>query len=210
MKSLVFLLLLSLILLSCNVEQDPYNELYQAIRRGDKKKVQEIINSGLNLNPKGKQWTPLMIAVLRNDKEMVDLLLKNNADIHLRNTKGQTPLHLAARWGKKEMVEHLIQRGAFLESRDWLSWTPLMWASLRGRDEIVKVLLEKGANVNVSDIDGNTPLILSAHNNHISTAKILMSYGANKFLKNKEGKTACDIAKSKEFKDFLKFLGSCD
>lgn len=198
------------VFLSCNIPKDPYDELYDAIRRNDPKKISEIVDSGIDLNPENKHWTPIMISVLRTNVELTEILLKKGADINKRNYKGQTPLHIAARWGKKEVVEYLIKNGAFLEARDWLSWTPLMWASLRGRDEIVKILLENGANANVRDIDKNTPLILAAWHGHKNTIQIILSYGADKRLKNVEGFTACDIARNKDFPEALKAIGKCD
>ena len=79
-------------------------------------KREALIDSGVDINPSNKNWTPLMIAVLRTNIQLTDLLLKNGADIQKRNDKGQTPLHLAARWGKPEIVKHLIEKGAFLIS----------------------------------------------------------------------------------------------
>lgn len=206
----LFLILPVFFAFCCNMPKDPYDELYDAIRRNNAKKVSEIVNSGIDLNPNNKHWTPVMIAVLRTNVELTEILLKKGADINKRNYKGQTPLHIAARWGKKEVVEYLIKNGAFLEARDWLSWTPLMWASLRGRDDIVRILLENGANPNTRDIDKNTPLILAAWHGHKSTIEIILSYGADKKLKNSDGFTACDIARNKDFPLAVKALGECN
>jgi ankyrin repeat protein len=210
MKKLCLCFILFFIFYGCTPHIDPYDELYDAIRKNDIQKVEKILNSGIDINPSTKHWTPLMIAVLRSNITMVDMFLKKGAYINARNNKGQTPLHIAARWGKPEIVEYLIDKGANIEARDWLSWTPLMWASLRGREEVVKILLKYGADVNVIDIDKNTPLILAAWHGHKNVISLLLKNGADKRLKNIEGFTACDIARKKEFNEALLLLGECN
>ncbi len=206
----ILLFIYVLFLFSCNISKDPYDELYDAIRKGDSKKVSSIVKSGINLNPLNKNWTPLMIAVLRKNIDIIEIFLKNGADINFRNNKGQTPLHIASRWGHPEVVDYLIKNGTLIESRDWLSWTPIMWASLRGKTEVVEVLIRNGANVNVRDIDGNTPLILASWHGHKNTIKLLLSYNADKKAKNIEGLSACDILKKKGFIDVLSIIGKCE
>ena len=42
-----------------------------------------------------KEETPLMIAALREREKMVEIFLKNGADVHVRNEKGYTAAHNA-------------------------------------------------------------------------------------------------------------------
>ncbi len=57
------------------------------------KRMQEFIDSGSDVNECEKGgWTPLMIAVPRNDLDIVKLLIDKGADVNARNEEGQTPL----------------------------------------------------------------------------------------------------------------------
>jgi putative transient receptor potential channel len=42
------------------------------------------------------------------NQEIIDILLKNNAFVNVRNKMGLTPLHLAAKNGFHDMVEQLV------------------------------------------------------------------------------------------------------
>lgn len=54
--------------------------------------------------------TPLMLAVLFNKKEMIELLLKHNADIGVPNLKGETALDIAKHSHKEEIVQLLKKK----------------------------------------------------------------------------------------------------
>lgn len=208
MKCKIFLFLIFL-LSACNYQDDPYERFYDAIRKNDIDRVNKIIDSGIDLNPDGSLWTPLMIATLRSNYQIIDLLLKKGADINKRNRKGQTVLHIAARWKDGDLVRYLIERGADVNVRDYLSWSPLMWASLRGNDSAVDVLIKSGADVNFRDIDKNTPLILAAWHGHKKTILILLSNNADRKAKNVEGLNACDVARNKGFNEIVSILKEC-
>ena len=57
-------------------------------------------------------YTPLQLAVKRNDMSSIKTLIKNGADINELSSCGLSPLHLAAFAGKKKAVKTLLKRGA--------------------------------------------------------------------------------------------------
>ena len=58
-------------------------------------------------------FTPVHIAVVRNDARIVKRLLDHGAAINVRtHSDGKTPLMIAAAPGFEEMVEILLSRGA--------------------------------------------------------------------------------------------------
>jgi len=69
----------------------------------------------------------LHLAVVVENKEITDLLLKNGADINIRaeDEYGGTPLHWAAFVGSKQMAEMLVEAGADLNAPDDDGYTPL-------------------------------------------------------------------------------------
>jgi ankyrin repeat protein len=84
-------------------------------------------------------WTPLHVAVMRNDKRMVDILLRHGANVNAQNLEGRTPLHDAAGRGESALVELLLEHGAD-KSLLYKGKTALQRAQDRGHDEVVDLL----------------------------------------------------------------------
>ena len=85
--------------------------------------------------------TPLHNSVDSDDKDIVELLIKNGADVNATHNGGGTPLHWAARKGQKEIVELLISYGANVNTQDEDGGTPLYYTS---NPEIVDLLSKHG------------------------------------------------------------------
>jgi hypothetical protein len=106
-------------------------------------------------------WTPLHYAALKGHKNVVELLLTNNAEINPKTNDGLTPLHCAASggWdGNKEVAELLLANKAEVNAKDNNGLTPLHCAAGGGHKDVVDVLLANKAEVNAKDNNGNTPL----------------------------------------------------
>ena len=86
-------------------------------------------------------WTPLHNAVDSDDKEIVELLVNNGADVNATHNGGGTPLHWAARKGHKQIVELLIANGANVNAQDEDGGTPLFYTS---NPEIADLLRKHG------------------------------------------------------------------
>jgi cytohesin len=56
--------------------------------------------------------TPLQLAVENGHKDVVELLLANDADVNAKDDDGWTPLRYAAGDGQKGLAELLRQKGA--------------------------------------------------------------------------------------------------
>jgi len=55
---------------------------------------------------------PLHFAVRAGNKDIVELLIANGADVNTKNEAGQTPRDVALRRNQKEIVELLRKHGA--------------------------------------------------------------------------------------------------
>ena len=71
----------------------------------------------LNRAPLYEGYTALIAAAIRGHKNIVELLLKNNANVNLESKYGETALIEAAQYGHKEVVELLIQYNADVNAR---------------------------------------------------------------------------------------------
>lgn len=99
-----------------------YNNIdyfFEEIKKGNKKTVKELIDSGIDINAKDKYgYTPLMIATENNKSEVVELLLKKGAELNVKNDDGETALMIAAYNNSIKAGKVLIKYGANFELKD--------------------------------------------------------------------------------------------
>lgn len=97
---------------------------------------------------------------------IVNILLKNGANIEAKDNDGRTPLLVAAREGCRRMMMVLLENGANVEATGPFNRTPLFVASATGRSKLVRVLAERGAKLDVVDTFGNTPVTVASAKGH--------------------------------------------
>ena len=102
-----------------------------------------------------KDESPLMMAALRGQKALVELLIWRDADV---NKPGWTPLHYAASGGHAEIAQLLLDHSAYIDAESPNGTTPLMMAAMYGTPEVVKLLLSEGADRDVQNQLGLTAL----------------------------------------------------
>jgi ankyrin repeat protein len=56
--------------------------------------------------------SPLHSAVISGNKDLVELLITNGAEVNVNDVQNRTPLDFAQRWGTGEIVELLKKHGA--------------------------------------------------------------------------------------------------
>lgn len=154
--------------------------------------ISAIVNSSDRLG-----MTPLMFAVQNKNKEAVELLIDNGADIHMRDSHGNTALHYS-RYVPNSIL--LVEKGADVNATNDLQESPFFMAiTVHEPLELIRKMIGAGADVNVFDRNGNTALIFIAHyyDEHVASHLIplLLEKGADVNIENMEGKTAYDYAK---------------
>jgi hypothetical protein len=87
--------------------------------------------------------TPLHLAVVRGEAQMVRLLLARGADVNAADVVGRTPLMVAVERESEPMLRELLAAGADPNATDANKETPLKLAA--GNDAIVRLLKEAGA-----------------------------------------------------------------
>ena len=124
--------------------------------------------------------TPLYKAVESNRKTIVELLLKNGADIEARNgCFKETALIKAVEQENEEIVGMLIENGANTEVRvNYNNSTPLHLAAEKNFVSIVKILLKNGANIEAEDSKSQTPIYKAIFENNDDIVKIFLAHGA--------------------------------
>lgn len=122
------------------------------------------------LNPKGE--SALMMAALKNQKDLADKLIKKGADV---NKTGWTPLHYAATHGHLAIISLLLENSAYIDAESPNGTTPLMMAAMYGTPAAVKLLLEEGADPQLKNQQGLTALQFAERANRPDAAQALTS-----------------------------------
>jgi len=198
--------------------------LYKAIEKNDYDSVLRCFNSsffnlikkanvnnrsefkGVTLNKIKPYVTPLGLAVIKENKKIVELLIKMGADVNKKGWADDTPLYIACKNGNKEIAELLIEQNANLNSKNDRGYTSLMITIEIGHTEIAELLIDKGADINVRDLRKNSPLMLTLQLGYEKLAKKLLDKGATINIKNNDGMTPLLWVLEKGFLKIVEFL----
>ncbi|XP_072336598.1 ankyrin repeat and SAM domain-containing protein 1A-like isoform X2 [Scyliorhinus torazame] len=163
-------------------------------------------------------YTPLHHAALNGQKEVVEMLLKNEASTNIADNKGCYPLHLAAWKGDSHIVRLLIHQGpshakvneqSAIESKDLKKYGPfdpyinaknndnetaLHCAAQYGHSDVVKVLLEELTDPTMRNNKFETPLDLAALYGRLEVVKMLLNAHPNLLSCNTKKHTPLHLA----------------
>ncbi len=121
----------------------------------------------------------LVEAVERGDREGVRSLLRQHADVNVRQADGATALHWAAHRDDPETAELLIRAGADLDAANDYGVTPLSLACTNGSFAMVQKLLKAGANPNSVQQTGETAIMTASRTGNVEVVKLLLVHGAD-------------------------------
>ncbi|XP_074852944.1 NF-kappa-B inhibitor alpha [Carettochelys insculpta] len=141
-----------------------------------------FLNIQNNLNQ-----TPLHLAVITDQAEIAETLLKAGCDPEIRDFRGNTPLHIACEQGCLRTVGVLTyycqqQHNLYsvLKSVNYNGHTCLHLASIQGYLAIVEYLLSLGADVNAQEpCNGRTALHLAVDLQNSELVSLLVKHGAD-------------------------------
>src|SRR5581483_11709325 len=107
-----------------------YNDYYKAIRTGQHRIIDILLKNKINLESLNQQGyggeTYLMLAVLENNKVIIELFLKNGSCVDSQEkVYGNTALHLACLYNFSSIVKLLLEYKADYTIRNSRGYTPL-------------------------------------------------------------------------------------
>lgn len=147
--------------------------------------------------------TPLFIACLNENVQIVRILLENGADPNfVINFDNSSILDLLLDTTyNHELYRLILHAGAdpnYIANEN--EHMPIVRAIWKGDPIIVKMLIRAGANVNNIDTDGNTPLMIACgvHEDYIPNIKMiitLLNSNADMSIRSADGETALEILK---------------
>jgi len=212
-----------------------FEDLIQQVKNGNTQKVEEIVNSGVNINNKGSNGlTPLCSAITKGNDEMVKKLLDLGADItqncalfsaseHNNDDKdvevSSTPIFLALDRHRTNIIKMFLNNAKEKGLNDYINFqrpfdgaTILMVSVYRANDfvdenySLITKLLEDGANPNMINAYGNTPLLDASMLGLFDIVKQLLEFGADPNIPNKGGWTPLMIASNNGYSEIVKLL----
>ena len=122
--------------------------------------------------------TLLMMAVVRNDKEMVERLLSLDvyADVNSVDEDGETPLIVACRKGYADIVKQLIKAGAKVNLQNNEGMSALMACAMNGNKAIARDLMIAGANRYLKDKNGYLVGDYASRGNHVDMISFIANF----------------------------------
>ena len=218
-KKLLLLLILPMILISCDRKPDlayldacAHPDALKEIKYYVKHKISDadglIIAAKKNTNEKivkellksknieeGQRLEALWYSMENKNIEVFKVLLKDTkgANSCITKTK-ETILMRACEFNSEEVVKILIKNDADVNARDKEGRTALMIACDEGNKEIVNALLAAGADVNIKDKNGTTLLMTACEKGDLDLVNAFIEAKADVNAQNDKGKTALMVA----------------
>ncbi len=121
----------------------------------------------------GNDESPLMLAALKGELSLCQLLIKKGADV---NKPGWAPLHYAATKGHQPVMNLLLEENAYIDAASPNGTTPLMMAAHYGTPSAVKLLLEAGADPMLKNDQGLTAFDFANKANRSDSADLISAF----------------------------------
>ena len=173
------------------------SSLTRAASEGDVHKIDEILNSGADINETTiSDETALMSAVSHRRINVVKLLINKGAYLNAQDMMGNTALHLAVKNNDPAIVKLLVEGGASIHVPDYNdSLTPEQLANYKGNLQIIEIMKlaepeeSTVGNVAVNNIKPDSELVQVGIINALDTAKREVLVSTNRTLRM--GETVC-------------------
>jgi|GEM_PF-4248613 len=187
--------------------------------------VKLLLLKGANVNSRDKtKWTVLHQAARNNaDPQIIEELIKNEANLYLKDLNGDTPYDIAVKYNKNPVIHQTLKKTAENIQENFFKFaqegeckeieqtlnngidiniadqeqqlTALHWAVIKGHKEAIHFLLLHGANPNAKDKTGCTPLHWAVRTNAPpEIVSLLIDKGASLTIQNNDDHTAYDLS----------------
>ena len=157
--------------------------------------LEVLLEGGISPEDAGPEGIPpLHYAVATDALPALDLLLKANGKINVRDQIFRTPMMRAAEGGNLPMVGKLIELGSDPDAFDRRGDTALHLAVRRCNPEMVRLLLEEGADPRIFNFIHMTPLHLAASAGQSQLVSLFLEQPDMTGLVDEAGQTPFDLA----------------
>ena len=225
MRYLVFILIFlntffSLFAQTANVNTGRLDQLLEYANTGNTNGIRRLISQGSISNfidyGDNQGHNALITAASKGYKDVVLLLLSQNANVNLTCIHGKTALTYAADAGYVDIVSYLLAKNANPNIKLNNGTTALLQAAGKGYYSIVEMIVNANADLKISGTyrSGNgdgvnynmTPLMVASYNNHDLIVKLLLDKGSEVNYINEHGANALFYAITKGNNEVAKIL----
>ncbi|KAJ8675519.1 hypothetical protein QAD02_011305 [Eretmocerus hayati] len=216
-----------------------HNKLITAVRCKDKVLVQQLIDKGVEVNGLYMGWrrefdpdvelydhyngkedayyplsTPLHLAVMSRDIEIVNILLHKGANVNARVWNGEIPLMMAAKMQNILIIDLLLIQDSLKNAVDFDELSHLHIACMRNKTKVVKklLLMNQGDGIDESvhgfslDWTGYTALHFAVHYQCVETVHILLNCGASIKELDKRRRSPLHLAYNNRNEEIIDFI----
>ena len=164
---------------------DKNSALHAAARFGFPKIAQILLKVGLSPNDQDVTGaTPLIFAILGGHTAIVELFIKNKANVNHTDKHGQSALFPACEKNYLKIVQLLLQAGASPNLQRYHDGISALHIACANRFlELAQTLLQFKANPNIQNTNGVTPLMMATHLSYHDIVDLLVKSGARVDLK---------------------------
>lgn len=120
--------------------KEGYTPLTLACYSGNNEVAKYLINNVKNINSKSGYGTPLMAAVVKNNKVLTKLLIQKKVDVNATDPNGTSALHYAVMFGLEDIIKILVDANADATIKDNRGNSALDYAKIKGNTTIIKLL----------------------------------------------------------------------
>jgi uncharacterized protein len=120
--------------------ENGFSPLILACYRGNVEVAKFLIDNVKDVNYKSQEGTALAGLAVKYNKDLVEHLLKKNANPNITDATGSTPLFWAVKFGNKELTELLLKYKADKSIEDAQGKTPFEYALETKNQEIINLL----------------------------------------------------------------------
>ncbi|ORX43291.1 ankyrin [Piromyces finnis] len=150
----------------------------------------EILREDIINNTTVKHKTLLMYSCKYNDKSLVEQLINHQANLTIKNSKGETAMIYACKYGHNDIVEYLISQGGCVDDTSENGDSCLIFACQHGYKYVAKHLIKNNCQVNTRGFKGKTALMYACENGKMDLVELLVLNNVNINKRDMKGKTA--------------------
>ncbi|MBQ7257031.1 MAG: ankyrin repeat domain-containing protein [Abditibacteriota bacterium] len=179
-----------------------------AINNDNVSAVKILLEKGADVNLKGTSY-PLISALIKGNKEILNLILEKNPNPNIEYVGGLTPLMFASKYDDYATVKKLIDLGADATKSSNQGFNALHLAifnQTEDKEKIINLLLEKGIDINAKSSLGLTPIHVAMGMGDFETTKILKDKGAT-IEPTKMQVDALEVARDRGYEEILTLFG---
>lgn len=142
----------------------------------DEKKVQTLIDSGVNINRRDSKGRTLLFDLASKRRiESIKILIKNGIDINAEDSYGKTILSEAVDRIDGMMIRFLLEHGASVNHINSSGRTVLQDAALEENVKVFEILMSQKPDLNIKDHYGKTVLFDAVEGGNLAIIREILN-----------------------------------